>query len=498
MSQCKFSWNIIKIVKNNDISNWCEQAIWLNLDNWNETIFIKWSYKNNDLDCNIKKNINYLDNIPKIWDNFSWIFEEKNYFNRKYIKLINYWKNIYNESSLDLCKTNIEETYIGQSCIANWKIKKFFTSKSDCWEIIEMRLNDGEKDYIISWTIKWEWIWWYTDWTNNNEITYSCAAKKYTFDSNPNYKVWDELYVVADYYNRIVWVWKDYYNQNIDNYSCYKYWWPVFSWDDSKWFDSCKLKWNVDKIKYIKSNESWNETCSFDIELQVSNGNWKYFLSSNDDVYFEKWYWSVCWYKSYYSFPFIKNDWYWKQTVSYLPKENTEAYFIVNSESNQIIWYWKDDYSNSEYEDCKIQEDKQDYNLTWWLTNNEIIWKKIDTILNVAKTMYPNKTFTIETNSETNTKKIKIERKPVEIKKISENKQVKLKQEIVLNNWIEIKALSWIEKENTINLYNWTIENNDLKLSKEYFLYWWFIVLFIIWVLIYKKFKKYKTRDLNL
>ncbi|NCO31407.1 hypothetical protein GW891_00850 [bacterium] len=48
--------------------------------------------------------------------------------------------------------------------------------------------------------------------------------------------------------------------------------------------------------------------------------------------------------------------------------------------------------------------------------------------------MYPNKTFTIETNSETNTKKIKIERKPVEIKKISENKQVKLKQEIVLNN----------------------------------------------------------------
>lgn len=382
---------------------------------------------------------------------------------------------------------------MSENCIASWTIKKIIENSTydNCWKEIQIRLNDGEKDYIISWTIKWEWTWWYTDWTNNNEITYSCAAKKYTFDTDPSYKVWDELYVVADFYNRIVWVWKYSYNQNIDKYSCFKYWWPFGHWDDSKWFDSCKIKWNVDKIKYIKSNESWNETCSFDIELQISNKDWKYFLSSNDDVYFEKWYWSVCWYKSYYGFPFIKNELNWNKTVSYLPKENEEAYFIVNSESSQIIWYWENDYNNLKYENCKIEINKQDYNLIWWLTNNEIKWEKIDTILNIVKTMYPNKTFTIETNIVTNTKKIKIENKKVEIKKISENKQVEFKQEIVLNNWIKSNVLSWVEKENTVNLYNWTIENNDLSINKEYFLFWiWFIVLFIIWIVIYKKFKK--------
>ncbi|MDD3145189.1 MAG: hypothetical protein PHV23_03690 [Candidatus Gracilibacteria bacterium] len=380
-----------------------------------------------------------------------------------------------------------------QNCIANGTIKKIIenTTYDNCGKEIQMRLNDGEKDYIISGTIKGEGIGGYADGTNNNEITYSCTTKKYTFDTNPKYKVGDELYVVADFYNRIVGVGKDSYNQNIDKYSCFKYGGPFGHGDDSKWFDSCKIKGNVDKVKYIKANESGKETCSFDVELQVSNGDGKYFLSSNDDVYFEKWYGSVCGYKSYYGFPFIKNNGIGNKTVSYLPKENTEAYFIINSESNEIIGYGKDDYNNSEYEDCKIQEDKQDYNLTGGLTNNEIIWKKIDTILNIAKTMYPNKTFTIETNSETNTKKIKIERKPLEIKKISKNKQVELKQEIVSNNGIEIKALSGIEKENTVNLYNGTIENNDLKLSKEYFLFgMWFIILFIIGVLIYKKIKK--------
>ena len=506
MPQCKFSWKIVKTIINNDFKNWCEKAVWLNLNFFNENIFIKWLYKDNNLECSVNKNINYLDKLPEIWENFFWIFEEKIFLDRKDINLINYWETIYNESSLDLCKSNIQENYNTSNCIVSLKVKKILISESDCWEIIEIRLNDWIKDYIIRWTIKWEWIWWYIDWTNNNEIKYSCDNNKYTFDSNPNYKIWDELYIVANSYNLIISEWKDIYNKNLDKNICSisPFW---ISIDNFKWYENCKLKWKVDYVKYVENPEWYN--CSFNINLQVSNENWKYFISTKEHFLYDKSWLYICLWSTQTIFPIEKNI-NWKIQISELPKIWEESYFIINNETKELIWYWEDEYLNSTLIECSIDKEKQSFSLTWWLSKNEVTQKRIDFVLwlkmeqqnqnsinPVLEQNQINTNIDMENESKIDNNDIKIETKPikdynknidtiVKIDDIKKNEDTKISQYNQDNSMTGTITSTWIIKHEEV------IQNKQLNKETNYNYLFWIggILLIILWIIIYKKFKK--------
>ena len=498
MTQCKFSWKIIKTIINNDFKNWCEKTVWLNLKNFNENIFIKWLYKDNNLECYVNKNINYLDKLPEIWENFFWIFEEKIFLDRKDINLINYWETIY--------KSNIQEYYNTSNCIVSWKVKKILISESDCWKIIEIRLNDWIKDYIINWTIKWEWIWWYIDWTNNNEIKYSCDTKKYTFDSNPNYKIWDELYIVANSYNLIISEWKDIYNKNLDKNICSIS--PLWiSIDNFKWYENCKLKWKTDYVKYVENPEWYN--CSFNINLQISNENWKYFISTKEHFLYDKSWLYICLWSSDTIFPIEKNI-NWENKVFQLPKIWEESYFIINNETKELIWYWEDEYLNSTLSECSIDTEKQSFSLTWWLSKNEVTQKRIDVVLWMKKEKQNqnlinpvleqnqiNTNIDMENESKIDNNDIKIETKPikdynknidtiVKIDDIKKNEDTKISQYNQDNSMTETIKSTWIIKHEEVI--------QDIKLNKEInhnYLFWIGVIsLIILLLVIYKKFKK--------
>lgn len=400
---------------------------------------------------------------------------------------------------------------MSENCIANWTIKKIIENKTydNCWTELQIRINDWIKDYIISWTIKWEWVWWYIDWTNNNEIKYSCDIKKYTFDSNPNYKIWDELYIVADFYNRIVWIWKDLYNQNIDKYSCFMYWGPFGYWDDSKWYENCKIKWKTDYVKYVENPDWYN--CYFDINLQISNENWKYFISTKEHfLYYKSWLY-ICLWSSDTIFPIEKNI-NWENKVFQLPKIWEESYFIINNETKEIIWYWEDEYLNSTLSECSIDTEKQSFSLTWWLSKNEVTQKRIDAVLWMKKEKQNQNTINpvleqnqINTNididylneSKIDNDDVKIEKNPTKdykkdidtidkIVDIKKNEDTKISQDNQDNSMTGTITSTWIIKHEEVI--------QDIKLNKEInhnYLFWIGVIsLIILLLVIYKKFKK--------
>lgn len=391
-----------------------------------------------------------------------------------------------------------------EKCIASWIIKKVINEENTnkCWNFIEFKINDWINNYLINWNLS----------NSIEDDSILCNSFQYQLKNLDIIKEWLKVYVIADNNsNQIIEISdKDIVsNLNINKCSEHHYYSLTDYLYKIRWYENCKLKWKTDYVKYVENPEWYN--CSFNINLQISNENWKYFISTKEHFLYDKTWLYICLWSSDTIFPIEKNI-NWENKVFQLPKIWEESYFIINNETKELIWYWEDEYLNSTLSECSIDTEKQSFSLTWWLSKNEVTQKRIDAVLWMKKekqnqnTINPvleqnqiNTTIDIDylNESKIDNDNIKIETKPikdykknidtiVKIDDIKKNEDINILQNYQENSMTGTITSTWIIKHEEVI--------QDIKLNKEInhnYLFWIGVIsLIIIGLVFYKKFKK--------
>jgi len=391
-----------------------------------------------------------------------------------------------------------------EKCIASWIIKKIINEENTnkCWNFIEFKINDWINNYLINWNLS----------NSIEDDSILCNSFQYQLKNLDIIKEWLKVYVIADNNsNQIIEISdKDIVsNLNINKCSEHRYYSLTDYLYKIRWSENCKLKWKVDYVKYVENPEWYN--CFFNINLQVSNENWKYFISTKEHFLYDKSWLYICLWSTQTIFPIEKNI-NWKIQISELPKIWEESYFIINNETKELIWYWEDEYLNSTLSECSIDIEKQSFSLTWWLSKNEVTQKRIDFVLwlkmeqqnqnsinPVLEQNQNNTNIDIDYLNEAkiNNDDVKIETKFIKDYKknidtidktvdIKKNEDTKISQDNKNNSMTWTITSTWIIKHEEV------IQNKQLNKETNYNYLFWIggILLIILWIIIYKKFKK--------
>lgn len=389
-----------------------------------------------------------------------------------------------------------------EKCIASWIIKKVINEENTnkCWNFIEFKINDWINNYLINWNLS----------NSIEDDSILCNSFQYQLKNLDIIKEWLKVYIIADNNsNQIIEISdKDIVsNLNINKCSEHHYYSLNSYLYEKRWGENCKLKWKTDYVKYVENLDWYN--CYFDINLQISNENWKYFISTKEHFLYDKSWLYICLWSSDTIFPIEKNI-NWENKVFQLPKIWEESYFIINNETKELIWYWEDEYLNSTLSECSIDIEKQSFSLTWWLSKNEVTQKRIDAVLWMKKekqnqnSINPvleqnqiNTNIDMENEYKIDNNDIKIETKPIKdykkdidtidkIVDIKKNEDTKISQDNQDNSITGTITSTWIIKHEEVI--------QDIKLNKEInnnYLFWIGVIsLIILWLVIYRKFKK--------
>lgn len=389
-----------------------------------------------------------------------------------------------------------------EKCIASWIIKKVINEENTnkCWNFIEFKINDWINNYLINWNLS----------NSIEDDSILCNSFQYQLKNLDIIKEWLKVYVIADNNsNQIIEISdKDIVsNLNINKCSEHHYYSLTDYLYKIRWYENCKIKWKTDYVKYVENPDWYN--CYFDINLQISNENWKYFISTKEHFLYDKSWFYICLWSYDTIFPIEKNI-NWENKVFQLPKIWEESYFIINNETKELIWYWEDEYLNSTLSECSIDTEKQSFSLTWWLSKNEVTQKRIDAVLWMKKekqnqnSINPvleqnqiNTNIDMENESKIDNNDIKIETKPIKdykkdidtidkIVDIKKNEDTKISQDNQDNSMTGTINSTWIIKHEEVI--------QDIKLNKEInhnYLFWIGVIsLIILWLVIYRKFKK--------
>lgn len=389
-----------------------------------------------------------------------------------------------------------------EKCIASWIIKKVINEENTnkCWNFIEFKINDWINNYLINWNLS----------NSIEDDSILCNSFQYQLKNLDIIKEWLKVYVIADNNsNQIIEISdKDIVsNLNINKCSEHHYYSLTDYLYKIRWYENCKIKWKTDYVKYVENPDWYN--CYFDINLQISNENWKYFISTKEHFLYDKSWFYICLWSTDTIFPIEKNI-NWENKVFQLPKIWEESYFIINNETKELIWYWEDEYLNSTLSECSIDIEKQSFSLTWWLSKNELTQKRIDAVLWMKKekqnqnSINPvleqnqiNTNIDMENEYKIDNNDIKIETKPIKdykkdidtidkIVDIKKNEDTKISQDNQDNSITGTITSTWIIKHEEVI--------QDIKLNKEInhnYLFWIGVIsLIILWLVIYRKFKK--------
>lgn len=383
----------------------------------------------------------------------------------------------------------MEKTYdLITTCKASWIVNKIIwwdSTINNCWYYYRLKLNDWTRDYVIRWLEKndiWYWTW--------------CENNFYTFTWWQLPKVWDEMYVIAQYNDSwIIEQWKDVFNKfnYLSECPITAGWSP--SYDEYLWADKCKVSWTIENI-----NRTFTDTCWFNLWIKVKN--W-------DNTY-------IIWWREYFSWKWISLclwtwEWWlpidisnWKITTQIKSWDN--FYAILNQKDNTILRYWQEPYNNadSSIPICSSVATNQIQTFTWWLTENQII-QVMDTVeeqiakdlpdlnskTSITKTWTSNITSWNVTNTNENTE-VKTSNSNqtskvfAQISKIKQNSSIsKSKTE----NTILTDVNSWttIVDNNSTNtwLVQWTelqTKNNSVEQNNYYSIIWGVLVILLIWI----------------
>jgi len=404
----------------------------------------------------------------------------------------------------------MEKTYDPTTtCKASWVINKILwwdMTIHNCWYYYRFRLNDWTRDYVIRWLEKNNV--WYGSW---------CENIPYSFSGWNVPKVWEQIYVLAQYSDAwIIEQWKESYDKNINLPSCSitADWDP--SYDAYLWADKCKVSWILENIQ-----RTFTDTCWFNLKIEVKNWNNTYFV----------------WWREYFTWNGISAclwTWEWRfQVDSTSWKITTKInswdpfYAILNQKDNSILRYGENEYNaDTTIPVCAPDSHPESQSMTWWITE-----EKMKLVMDgVEKEVLKLGSFNNNINKNTSSWKINtisswtstytqenasqpVSPNNTSIKKFNTTKQVVTTNKEITNTssniivdswatnnstqvstWINEAVNTWtiIQNENVNNSETWSVQDtrkNDTWNINIYSISWIILLALIILYFIFKKSK---------
>lgn len=403
----------------------------------------------------------------------------------------------------------MEKTYDSTTtCKASWIVNKIIwweKTINNCWYYYRLRLNDWTKDYVIRWIEKndiWYWTW--------------CENSFYAFSWWQLPKIWDEMYVIAQYNDAwIIEQWKDTFNKfnYLPECPITADWSP--SYEEYLWADKCKVSWKIENIE-----RTYTDTCWFNLGIKVKNWENTYIVWWRE--YFSWKGITLCLWAWDWWFPIDSTDW----KISTQINSWDNFYAILNQKNDTILRYWQNEYDNvdSSIPTCSSATNEQLQTFTWGLTENKIkeIMGAVET--EIVKT-YPDisnkqNTNTTGTNNisswtTSNTKESTVTKPTTTQTQNVSTQGSKIKQDISIvqsekeednytNSWTnknvqtnnELESSTWSIKIENNNTNSWLVQNTELQIKSNetqqnfspfLFLGGLIILLWVILLTIYKK-----------
>ncbi len=330
------------------------------------------------------------------------------------------------------------------NCKFHWQIEKI---KVDYWYldceisyVITAKYND--ELYLLQWIGK--------NLENKNPI---CTYERMYYAFSWNYpKVWDDLYVVAEWLsNDIKETWKNVYDANPDLNLCIQYPYSFMWWYIQERYaimDKCKVSWKIETL--IKT--PWWQNCYYDLKLKINHNNQiSYSYNTTEQMFDTNWISTCLWQQ--YMFPTFDINW-----KSYFPNKWDDFYWLVSTKTNELLKVWINNYNQYvNVPDCTwetISSNSWELLSSTWtnISSNKIeinTWKSLEQNISVAK------------------KEIIL---PQKIVKSSSNKSV----QIIKNDIVNSETVSWTIAKNTES--NSWISNSTWVSNKPFKTETWVVV----------------------
>ncbi len=238
------------------------------------------------------------------------------------------------------------------TCKASWTITKIIWwdyTINKCGLYYRFRLNDWIRDYVIRWIEKntgWYWTW--------------CENWFYAFSWWDLPKIWDEMYVIAQYSDSwLIEQWKEIFSkyEKLPNCPITADWDP--SYENYLWADKCKVSWKIENIKKIFTDKCW-----FNLTLELHNNKDIYFIGGREYFYSQK-YGAYCLGVWQGWFPVIKYWTKWEILISYSPNIGDTFYAVLNQKDNTVLRYGENEYNtDTTIPVCKTETHPENYSMT--------------------------------------------------------------------------------------------------------------------------------------
>lgn len=391
------------------------------------------------------------------------------------------------------------------TCKASWIINKILwwdMTIHNCWYYYRFRLNDWTRDYVIRWLEKnnvWYWTW--------------CENISYSFSGWNVPKVWDQMYVIAQYADSwIIEQWKGAFDKNINlpNCSITSDWDP--SYEAYLWADKCKVSWKIENIK-----KTFTDKCWFNLKIEVHNNKDIYFINGREYFYSEK-FWALCLWVWEWWFPNLKYSNDWKLLNTYYPNIWDNFYAILDKKDNTVLKYWLDSYnSDNSIPVCNNEYHPENQSMTWWLTQEKIDlvmqavekeflkldpfhnnfgkWHSIWIMTTVKeKISEPIKPIISTTKQIYTPKKAVIKKENINTSSVAIIDSWTTSNSTQISTWTNEKVITWvIAKSDTNNVVmTWIsqeVKKDNSSNINKFEVYWIIIFVWIILYLIYRNLK---------